>query len=319
MKDIFTNVTNSKFNAIIFLQKHGVIPREKLCPGPIFNKERYGLCGQPMILKDVKDRKDSITWRCRKVHKIVVGDQQYVKKDVKVSIREDTWLEHCNLTLEEIILLIYCWANNFTNQQIQHEVRCSDKTVTKWSSFMREACMSQMLDESEAIGGPGIEVEIDESKFGKRKYQKGKQVEGQWVFGGRESKDKSKIFMVPVKKRNRKTLIPIIQKYIKKGSIIHSDCWRPYKVLSKLGYQHVTVNHSKNFKDPKTGACTNRIESDWRHAKVSLPSYGVKKDGHQSYLAEFLWRRKYHNEDLFLTIIEQVNEQYKRKYFTNLP
>ena len=41
------------------------------------------------------------------------------------------------------------------------------------------------------IGGNGIEVEKDESKFRKRKYHKGHTVEGQWVFGGREKYDKT--------------------------------------------------------------------------------------------------------------------------------
>ena len=81
---------------------------------------------------------------------------------------------------------------------------------------------------SEPIGGPGVEVEIDELKFGKKKYRRGQQVEGRWVFGSREKNDKSKIFMVPVDNRKKKTpIILIIQKYIKPGSIIHSDCWRP--------------------------------------------------------------------------------------------
>ena len=82
-----------------------------------------------------------------------------------------------------------------------------------------------VLHISEPIGGPGVEVEIDELKFGKRKYRRGLQVEGRWVFRGREKNYKSKIFMVPVDNRKKKTLIPIIQKYIKPGSIIHSDCW----------------------------------------------------------------------------------------------
>ena len=82
-----------------------------------------------------------------------------------------------------------------------------------------------VLQISEPIGGPGVEVEISESKFGKRKYRGGWQVEGSWVFRGREKNDKSKFFMVPVDDRKKKTLIPIIQKYIKPGSIINSDCW----------------------------------------------------------------------------------------------
>ena len=39
-------------------------------------------------------------------------------------------------------------------------------------------------DSSEMIGGQGKIVKIDESKFGKRKYNKGRLVEGQWVLGG---------------------------------------------------------------------------------------------------------------------------------------
>ena len=34
------------------------------------------------------------------------------------------------------------------------------------------------------LGGPGKIVEIDEAKFGKRKYNKGAYREGMWVLGG---------------------------------------------------------------------------------------------------------------------------------------
>lgn len=36
------------------------------------------------------------------------------------------------------------------------------------------------------FGGPGVIVEIDEAKIGKRKYQKGRIIRGQWIFGGYE-------------------------------------------------------------------------------------------------------------------------------------
>ena len=48
--------------------------------------------------------------------------------------------------------------------------------------------------------GEGQVVEIDESKFGKRKYDKGHHMEGKWVFGGIE-RSFGKIFLVPVEKK----------------------------------------------------------------------------------------------------------------------
>ncbi len=120
--------------------------------------------------------------------------------------------------------------------------------------------------DSEQIGGPGCVVEIDESKFGKRKYHRGKREEGVWVFGGikRESK---RCFFEIVEDRSTQTLIPLIKKYIKPGTQIISDCWKAYSSLEKEGYTHLTVNHSKEFKNPETGACTNLVESTWHAVK----------------------------------------------------
>ena len=41
------------------------------------------------------------------------------------------------------------------------------------------------------------EIEIDESKFGKLKYNKGRRVEGVWVFGGIDRRTRE-CFLVPV-------------------------------------------------------------------------------------------------------------------------
>ena len=162
-------------------------------------------------------------------------------------------------------------------------------------------------------------MEIDESKFGKRKYYRGHKVEGQWVFGSLEKYDKSKIFMVPVSNRKAATLEKLIKRWIKPGSIIHSDCWKGYTRLSKLGYTHVTVNHSKEFLNRENAACTNCIESEWRHAKVAMPRYGIHKGLHAGYLAEFMWRRRYYQVDKLEQLIQDVNAAYQSKYLNNCP
>ena len=96
-----------------------------------------------------------------------------------------------------------------------------EHTVVDWRNFAREVCLSVLEQDNEQIGGPGKFVEIDESKFGKRKYHQGKRVEGVWVFGGIESKH---CFFEVVEDRSAATLIPLIKKYIRPGTTILSDC-----------------------------------------------------------------------------------------------
>ena len=253
------------------------------------------------------------------MHTVTKSNMTYKVKDVKVSICHNSWLVDAKIKLETVLELVYLWSQCFTHSEVMHELKLSKKTVTEWFMFCREACIYAVMDKSQPIGGNGVEVEIDESKFGKRKYHCGHRVEGQWVFGGREKYNKQRIFMIPVHNRKAKTLIPIIKKWIAPGSIIHSDCWKAYSSLSKLGYTHVTVNHSKEFIDSSTAACTNATESDWRHAKVHMPAYGTHIGDHVGYLAEFMWRRANCDKDKFITLLNDINLTFSEKYLLSVP
>ncbi|CAI6355836.1 unnamed protein product [Macrosiphum euphorbiae] len=140
------------------------------------------------------------------------------------------------------------------------------------------------------LGGCGRTVEIDESKFGRRKHHRGHRVEGQWVFGGYE-RETGNCFMIPVENRTAETLLVIIKDWIKPGTTIISDCWRAYNTLNNEGYQHLTVNHSLHFKDPETGVHSNTIESSWRHSKASMSNYCRKKAFYAGYLAKFMFTK----------------------------
>lgn len=104
-------------------------------------------------------------------------------------------------------------------------------------------------------------------QFGKRKYDKGRKVEGHWVFAAIE--DGSEDLRVTVchnQERTAALLTHQIKKWVHRGSIIRTDGWKAYEKLDEMGYVHQVVNHSKEFVT-KEGWTTNRVESMWRPMK----------------------------------------------------
>src|SRR5262249_23966280 len=143
---------------------------------------------------------------------------------------------------------------------------------------------------------------------------RGHRVDGVWVLGGVERTPERKMFAVAVPNRSSETLQNIISEYVRPGSIIHTDLWRGYIGLDVLGYQHYTVNHSRNFRDPETNACTNTIEGTWAGIKVGIPARNRTNYDMDNHLKEFLWRRKNAN-DLWGGFINALKLVYFEKCF----
>lgn len=235
-------------------------------------------CNWPTVLETKPD--NQFRWRCNK---------RVNKKHCtfSVSIRKNTFFEGSHLSIFKIAGFVNLWLQNASNAMIMHELNIgSSRTVVDWCNFCREVLYDHIIVKKQPIGGIGTIVEIDESKFGKRKYHRGHFVEGQWIFGGIERESK-RCFMVPVARRDKKTLQKIIAEWILPGTIIYSDCWAAYNDLNKLGYTHKTVNHSQNFVDPITGVHTNTIESLWNASKRSFSSSGRRKWFYAGYLSKY--------------------------------
>jgi hypothetical protein len=185
----------------------------------------------------------------------------------------------------------------------------SANNVEQWTLYLREVCV-EAVEHRHAlrkIGGPGIEVQIDEAKFGKRKYNRGKQIKGTWVLGGVEvhapadantnRRKAGRRFAVAVPERSGATLLPLIREHVAPGSFIATDEWGGYVGVSQMRdandevlYTHGTVNHSKTFKDPRTGVNTNCIEGTWRWGRASIPFRKYHDaDKVNSYLQQYIW------------------------------
>ncbi|KAG0973933.1 hypothetical protein G6F29_012533 [Rhizopus arrhizus] len=80
------------------------------------------------------------------------------------------------------------------------------------------------------------------------------------------------------------------------GSHVMVDCWKGYKGIDSDPRRNLiveTVNHSKTFRDPKTGACTNTIEGTWNGIKRGVTSRHRTASMMPWKLVEFIWRRKH--------------------------
>ena len=163
-----------------FMQSNSILKASINCPGLLVDGQHlYPWLWQTYAVKKTDDSKDGYVWRCCRVHKIVKNSITYTVKDVKLSIQHHSWLLDMKLELRIVLELIYLWSQGFSQSEIIYELKSSNKTVTEWTQFLRESCIYSVMEKSSSIGGNGIKVEIDESKFGKCKYHLGHRVEGQ--------------------------------------------------------------------------------------------------------------------------------------------
>ncbi|XP_050323220.1 uncharacterized protein LOC126755008 [Bactrocera neohumeralis] len=245
-----------------------------------------------------------------------------------ISRAAGTWFEGVKLSFPQVFYLMYCFAHRFTREDIYREdyasveKKFSSATISDWYSYCREAVVIFQLDHQEfkgKIGGPGKVVQIDESKFGKRKYNKGRRVEGHWVLGMIEDGSEDlRLEVCPDNVRSAEVLIPLIRKNVREGTTIKTDFWRAYECLPEYGYIHKKVNHS----DPanpfiaEDGTNTQRIESHWRVVKRFFYKDNYNNPANfADVIVEFLWRREMQkkNADPFNALLAVIKYVYNTK------
>ena len=185
--------------------------------GLICSKVQCNSCGRDMTWYADPSKLDDFKWRCRRM----VAE---TRCSGSRSIRHGSWFHGSNLTLQEVLYLTHDILHRERANLIQREHHFSDHTITDWGMFCREVLLVYLEGSSEKLGGFNRTIEIDESKFGERKYHRGQPVNGQWVFGGVEC-ESSRTFLVPVLDRTAETLTGVTRAWIEPGTTLISDCW----------------------------------------------------------------------------------------------
>lgn len=133
--------------------------------------------------------------------------------------------------------------------------------------------------------------EIDETMVGgKKPGKRGRGASGKTVVFGILEKA-GDIALNVVSDVKRKTLYPIIEENIVKGSTIQSDELHSYSTLQEEGYVHKTVNHGiKEY--VKGDIHVNGLEGFWSQLKRSIQGTHIHVSGRHlsKYLGEFKYR-----------------------------
>lgn len=197
-----------------------------------------------------------------------------------------------------LIQTIDSWLNGCSTKSIEFFLGVQRKTIRGIVKALESKLIPDYYNNFEKIGGEEIIVEIDESKFGKRKYNIGHKVDGVWVVGIVERTPERKIYLVDVEKRDKQTLTKLITANVNKESTIYTDCWKGYGDLKNHFAKHETVNHSKTFKNKENNCCTNAIEGTWSAIKTQIPFRKRTKKLITLYLIRFMLIRNQKSDAL---------------------
>ena len=309
-------VTGNDVDAIEFFRSHGVLPRQVNCPR----------CKRPCHFLTAKK-----IWYCPQSFKYSKSNKRKTCS-FSVSDYKGTFLSNVHVAPWKILLFINHWLEKkWDHDAIIKNLQFSTTTSVNWRVYCSKVT-EFWLENQEPIGGQGIVVEIDKFLFRKNSNQLNKEIakkkrnkkgtkqikertepdhEGSeaWVFGGIERESK-KFFMVPfvvteAEENLNDLLTPIIQRYIRPGSVLVSDCWGSQLTIKYHGYTHNIVNHSGKFMDSNnSGIHIENIKYLRRGVKEWVRRPGMKSHYFKQYFARYLFIQQFPNQLLHRFLVE---------------
>lgn len=243
-------------------------------------------------------------WRCNKCKNQGTSS--------KISLFKGSIFEDSSMTPGKILLLLCCCSKGLPYDITQDfcrlsadDTEVSSATISSWYKYLRKMVVEWATKNpilGDKIGGPGSVVQIDEAKFGKRKGNVGRCVDGKWIIGMVASNGDLRFQVLVDNLRDSETLFEAIVRNVEFGSEIHTDGWLGYSCLDKRPSpyaSHRVVNHSIEFV-AADGTHTQRIESQWRALRRKMGSGGIPNDDNvmAEHLTEYLWRRYCHRSKI---------------------
>ena len=251
---------------IAWLQKNALIRSTFWCT----------TCDRECILGNRSRRREGLTFRC------------YTNNNCEITVRKNSFFEQFRLSIADVFIFLINYLDGVSlYRSAQRSGNSATNTITRWGSIVRHIMMNRV--HKEYFGKTfkfQYKTQLDECCLSRRvKYHRG-EARGPvvWVWGCC-CIETGRILILPVLNRSADNLVPIIEKYIEKGTKILTDGWAAYASLNSLGYQHYAVNHSSQFQIQYYSSenkqievvDTNAIEGFWSHMRCFLRRRNGKK------------------------------------------
>lgn len=241
----------------------------------------------------------------RKLYRLQDGRIKCARCNFRFHEFTRTYLESLRIPFNELSHLLYLFVLGVPAYRCHRYLNVSLKTAQKVYLIFRQAIYDYLAEQLEQMILSG-EIEMDESLYGgHRKGKRGWGAAGKHLVFGLYQRN-GKVITLPVPNRKTRTLIPLVAKHTRAGSLYYTDDWHAYTYLSIKG-NHVVVEKDSGAPKAKGRDHINGIEGFWSFSKHWLYQYrGIPKHHFHLYLKETEFRFNYRDQDLFHLITKLI-------------
>ncbi len=184
------------------------------------------------------------------------------------------------------IYLFTTTRHGVSAKELQRQLGVTYKTAWRMGHEIRKYMAK--VDGDDDLSG---HVEVDETYVGgKRPGRRGRGAKGKTVVLGMVERD-GKVMAKVVPDAKRRTIQPLVELHVKKGTVLSTDEWHAYTKLAERGYVHGTCNHGTE--QWVNGVHhVNTLEGFWSHFKNSMlgTHRSISRKHMMKYLGEFEFR-----------------------------